>query len=94
MLDWTEQAFCRGLPTSWWFPDGKGAFNVGSPHRWAERICQECPVKADCLDYVRHLPSADRRYGIWGGVNLATEIRKGRIKPNARKKRIKVAKVK
>jgi len=56
---WMREASCRDMPTDWWFPE--------RCHNWskAKAICNECPVKQDCLDYSLTLPVC---VGIWGGL--------------------------
>ena len=62
MLDtrppWHQDAACRGMPTSWWYPQrGESTDN-------AKQVCKHCPVQADCLD---HALDTRERFGIWGG---------------------------
>lgn len=70
MSNWRKDAACKDLPTEWWFdlhPKKQG--KTGRP-LWTEEmkraiaICQECPVKDECLDWA--LQNED--YGIWGGT--------------------------
>lgn len=56
---WMEQASCAQTDPEAFFPD-KG----GSP-AMAKKICQRCPVQAECLAFaLEH----KERFGIWGGV--------------------------
>lgn len=57
---WQEQAACRGIGDAPFYP-GKGE---NSPE--AQRICQRCPVRSDCLEYAM---DADELYGVWGGLS-------------------------
>ena len=54
---WRQDAACRGLPVSWFYPEqGK------SPDPRAKRTCEQCPVRDACW--------ADGRlesYGYWSG---------------------------
>jgi len=55
---WMDSALCaRSENPEWWFPaDGDTAAAV--------RVCADCPVRADCLEYA----IANRiKEGIWGG---------------------------
>lgn len=54
-----EQAACRGLDTSEWFPER------GDSSKLARRICAGCPVKNECLE---ESVAAGIRWGIWGGL--------------------------
>jgi WhiB family redox-sensing transcriptional regulator len=38
----------------------------GGSTREAKRICGECPVRAECLEYALE---EDERFGIWGGMS-------------------------
>lgn len=51
-----QQANCRGLPTEF--------FMEREYHRQASRVCNNCPVQADC--YYEAL--RDNLVGTWGGV--------------------------
>lgn len=33
---------------------------------YAKRLCNACPIKADCLSYALE---SNQRYGIWGGTS-------------------------
>lgn len=57
---WMRHGLCRGYEPSVFFPsDGAGVEN-------ARRICAECPVASECLEY-----ALDYRidHGVWGGVS-------------------------
>lgn len=57
--DWRAQALCaRGKPELWFSP---GAIE----HQEAKRICRDCPVRAECLQYAMETPVD---HGIWGGL--------------------------
>lgn len=38
----------------------------GGSTRPAKRVCAECPVTAECLDYAL---KNDERFGVWGGMS-------------------------
>lgn len=75
---------CRGQDTNLWFPievDGQG--NEREPAYAApttKRICDECPVKTDCLEFALDTDQPD---GIWGG--MTTYERRLMKKPKQRK---------
>lgn len=56
---WVEDAACRAVPTSWFFPvtdDGE---------RRAVSLCRACPVRDACLRFsIEH----EQWHGIWGGT--------------------------
>jgi WhiB family redox-sensing transcriptional regulator len=57
---WMIDARCRGLAPTEFFPsDGLGVED-------AQRVCADCPVRADCLQH-----ALDNRinHGIWGGAS-------------------------
>lgn len=58
--DWMSVGNCADKPPSLFFPsDG-----VGVDH--ARRICADCPVKTQCLEYAL----ANRiDHGVWGGTS-------------------------
>lgn len=57
---WTADAECKGMPTSWFFPE-KGA-------DWVQcrAVCDRCVVKADCLDAALR---RGEKFGCWGGTS-------------------------
>jgi WhiB family transcriptional regulator, redox-sensing transcriptional regulator len=58
--DWMSRGRCREMDPTVFFPsDGIGV-------QVARRICDECPVKAPCLEYAL----ANRvDHGVWGGTS-------------------------
>jgi hypothetical protein len=65
---WTEQALCTKADPEIFFPP------KGDAGKHAKRICAQCPVRAECLDYAI---AADEKHGIWGGLNRAERQRAG-----------------
>ena len=57
---WWDDAACRPYPTDWWFPTDRHLNN----YEKARTICNDCPVKTECLDDAVTL---DDRHGMWGG---------------------------
>ncbi|WP_168583196.1 WhiB family transcriptional regulator [Gephyromycinifex aptenodytis] len=56
--DWTPQAACRNSE-----PDD--LFVQGAAQQQAKKICQRCPVVAECLaDALDH----HTEFGVWGGM--------------------------
>lgn len=82
-LLWTGRAACRGLPTSWWYPQ------QGDPTAPALEICATCPVLAECREWVTKDPDPLGHQGIAGGLTAKRrrQLRKQRNnnQPNERK---------
>ncbi len=57
---WTAGALCAQLDPDLWFPE------AGASSLPAKRVCRECFVAAECLEY-----ALERRiwFGVWGGVD-------------------------
>ena len=57
--DWRAYALCaRSNPELW--------FAVGAlEHKYAKKVCRECPVRNECLAYAMEAPID---HGIWGGM--------------------------
>lgn len=70
---WSTDALCRQVDVGdLWFPDKGGAV------RDAKRICGECRLRVECLQYAL---DHHERYGIWGGL---TERERRRLKDGPR----------
>ena len=39
-----------------------------SAYTYAKRICQVCPVRAECLDFAMDTEYKHYRFGVWGGL--------------------------
>jgi WhiB family redox-sensing transcriptional regulator len=59
-IPWQERARCRDHDPEVFFPE------KGGSSREAKRICSECPVRIECLNYALR---RDERYGVWGGMS-------------------------
>ena len=77
--EWMTRGKCRELDPALFFPsDGIGV-------QVAQRICAECPAKAECLEY-----ALDNRvdHGVWGGASererrrLLRQRRFARLEPS------------
>ena len=78
--EWRESAACLPHPAILFFgmDENEGAAERHSREQEAKRICTECGVRAECLDYALTTREA---YGIWGGL---TELeRKARLRDRA-----------
>jgi WhiB family transcriptional regulator, redox-sensing transcriptional regulator len=57
---WMLRAKCRGVRPSEFFPsDGVGV-------EFAQRICGNCPVRMECLEYALKFRI---EHGVWGGAS-------------------------
>lgn len=61
---WVERARCRGMDVELFFPIGTGEAAQAQADR-AKRVCAECPVRRECLEYALSSGADD---GIWGGM--------------------------
>jgi WhiB family redox-sensing transcriptional regulator len=57
--DWRAEALCARSDPNLWFSPG------AIEHREAKRICNMCPVRAECLSYAMAEPID---HGVWGGM--------------------------
>lgn len=68
MIDWIEEAACRGMDTAIFFPDSK---NRDEAYEFAKKICARCHVRPRCLALsIPFIPTGDR-YGVFGGLTPA-----------------------
>ena len=58
--EWQERALCSQTDPEAFFPE------KGGSSREAKRICSDCPVRIECLNYALR---RDERYGVWGGMS-------------------------
>ena len=58
--NWMGKGKCREMPPSTFFPSDGVGVDV------ARQICQECPVRVQCLEY-----ALENRidHGVWGGAS-------------------------
>ena len=67
--EWRDNASCRNLGNREFFGEiprgskGSRAKLIAS----AMRVCNECPVKAQCLNFAL---KNQERFGVWGGVDF------------------------
>ena len=60
VLAWQADALCAQTDPEAFFPE------KGGSTREAKRICGQCDVRAQCLEYALE---NDERFGIWGGLS-------------------------
>jgi WhiB family redox-sensing transcriptional regulator len=58
--EWQERALCAQTDPEAFFPE------KGGSTREAKKVCTDCEVKTECLDYAL---ANDERFGIWGGLS-------------------------
>ncbi|HSP38712.1 MAG TPA: WhiB family transcriptional regulator [Frankiaceae bacterium] len=58
--EWQERALCAQTDPEAFFPE------KGGSTREAKKVCTDCEVKVECLDYAL---ANDERFGIWGGLS-------------------------
>jgi WhiB family redox-sensing transcriptional regulator len=62
---WRDHARCRDTDPELFFPVGTtGQALVSQDH--AKRVCRECTVRQECLDYAL---DTNQDSGIWGGLS-------------------------
>ncbi|MFI8103984.1 WhiB family transcriptional regulator [Streptomyces sp. NPDC086023] len=66
LWQWQTEAACRGLePERFFHPEGERGDDRAARDRAAKRVCERCPVRAQCL---RHALRVQEPYGVWGGL--------------------------
>lgn len=86
-LAWTEDAACREYPVELFYAEGKGV-NL----RDAKRICADCPVVTQCLDYADAYETGVYETGVYGNdTSYAAQGIYGGLSPQERRKRRKAS---
>ena len=62
---WRQDAACRDFPTDLFFPIGHGP-RAQAQASQAKMICNECPVRVECLDYAL---TTNAQFGVFGGMS-------------------------
>jgi len=57
---WVDDALCAQTDPEIFFPE------QGGSSADAKRVCERCPVRAECLQFAI---DTQERFGIWGGVS-------------------------
>lgn len=60
-MNWRRFASCNGMNPNLFFP-GRGDYYT---LRAAQKVCETCPVRTDCLEYALAEPE---HFGVWGGT--------------------------
>jgi WhiB family redox-sensing transcriptional regulator len=77
---WRTQAICRDTDPDLFFPVGTTGYATVQIEQ-AKEVCNQCPVKVDCLGYALE---TNQDSGIWGGTS--EEERRVIRRQNARTK--------
>ena len=64
-LEWRDLASCLAEANGTFFPAGETGTAALATER-AKRVCADCLVRLDCLDYA---VATGQRFGIWGGTD-------------------------
>ena len=67
--DWRAHGLCSRTDPDLWFAPG------ALEHKEAKRICRDCPVRMDCLQYAMETPVD---HGVWGGLTERERRRRRR----------------
>ena len=62
---WRDRSICRDTDPDLFFPVGTTGNALVQIDR-AKEVCDQCPVKVDCLDYALE---TNQDSGIWGGLD-------------------------
>ena len=62
---WRDRALCRDTNPELFFPVGTTGTALVQMDR-ARQVCNECDVRAECLDYAL---ATNQDSGIWGGLS-------------------------
>ena len=70
--DWQSLAACRGMDTAiFYHPENERGPTRHRREREAKRICQGCPVVANCLQWAL---ATREPYGVWGGLSAEERL--------------------
>lgn len=60
MTDWMDNAACKGMDASLFYP------GQGESVTEAKQTCMTCPVRSECRE---HALNNHETYGVWGGLS-------------------------
>jgi len=60
---WSQDALCRGKTNKMFPKEHKDLSYISE----ARRMCRQCPVRKECLDYALTFPASDQ-HGVWAGL--------------------------
>lgn len=71
--DWRHGAACRDSDPDLFFPAGETGLALDQA-KAAKAVCQQCPVRAECLEFAL---VSNQEAGVWGGV---TEVERRKLR--------------
>lgn len=80
-MTWHHQAACLSVDPELFFPNGLTGDHARQAKK-AQRICQACPVRLECLEFAL---DSRQDFGVWGG--LTEEQRRSLRRSRQRKAR-------
>ena len=60
---WSQDALCKGKTDKMFPKEHKDLSYISE----ARRLCRQCPVRRECLDYALGFPASDQ-HGVWAGL--------------------------
>ena len=60
---WSQDALCKGKTDKMFPREHKDLSYISE----ARRMCRQCPVRKECLDYALSFPASDQ-HGVWAGL--------------------------
>lgn len=60
---WSQDALCNGKSDKMFPKEHKDLSYISE----ARRMCRQCPVRKDCLEYALSFPASDQ-HGVWAGL--------------------------
>jgi WhiB family redox-sensing transcriptional regulator len=72
---WKDRALCKGAPITMFF------LTRGEDPKPAQALCQECPVRIECIEYAL---ATDCYEGIFGGLTHRGRVKFVRARMTAR----------
>lgn len=80
--DWLEAGACVNADPDLFFPVAAGEAGARQAAR-AQRICERCQVRKECLEYAM---ANSQMHGIWGGTTPEDRIRVRRQRSDRRRR--------
>ena len=75
---WMEDALCQEVGVEVFFPPDDKPVSRDF-YRQAKRICDNCPVKKQCLDF-----GISDQYGVWGGTTPQERVKIREVRRKSR----------
>lgn len=81
-IDWLEAGACLTADPDLFFPVATGPVGASQAAR-AQRICERCRVRRQCLEFAM---TSGQAHGIWGGTTPEERIRVRRQRADTRRR--------